>query len=219
MLARSVRAIVFDLDGTLVDSVPTVLACYARTVREFGGPDLSADEVLAGFSIGPARVMLEALIGRPVGTEAVASYEAHLARLVAEVAPYPGVVDTVRTLSGRVRLGVFTAADTSAAEILLGAAGIRSHLGPVLGSDRVARPKPAPDGLLAVLAELGVEPAGAAYVGDGPADTAVARSCGALAVAPAWGHLYEDARDTDLTVRTPAELHRLVHAEADAMRA
>jgi phosphoglycolate phosphatase/AHBA synthesis associated protein len=217
MLARPVRAIVFDLDGTLIDSVPTVLSCYARAVREFGGPDLSADQVLAAFSIGPARVMLETLIGRPVGAEAVASYEAHLARRVADIAPYPGVVDAVRTLSAHVALGVFTAADTSAAEILLEAAGLRGHLGPVVGSDRVARPKPAPDGLVAVLDVLGVEPADAAYVGDGPADTPVARSCGALAVAAAWGHLYEDGRDADVTVRAPSELHGLIGAQADAM--
>jgi phosphoglycolate phosphatase-like HAD superfamily hydrolase len=45
-----------------------------------------------------------------------------------------------------------------------------------------------------------------AYVGDGPADVEVARGCGALAVAAAWGSLYHESHDADVTVRSPVEL-------------
>jgi phosphoglycolate phosphatase-like HAD superfamily hydrolase len=109
-------------------------------------------------------------------------------------------------------LGVFTAADTSAAELLLGATGLRNSLGPVLGGDVAAHPKPSPDGLLAVCELLGIAPGEAAYVGDGPADVEVARACGALAVAAGWGHLYRDDRDADVILRSPQELHLLVRS-------
>jgi HAD superfamily hydrolase (TIGR01549 family) len=206
MRDRPVHAVVFDMDGTLLDSLPVVLECYRKTIAELGGPSLTRDDVLSSFAIGPAAVMLETLIGRPVGPEAVTRYEQHLSAALGSVEPYPGIAATLAPLSEALPLGVFTAADTSAAELLLHATGSRGAIGPVIGADRVARSKPAPDGLLAVCAMLGLPPGSVAYVGDGRSDIHVARACGALAVAVAWGHQYRVDRDADVTVRSPLEL-------------
>jgi phosphoglycolate phosphatase-like HAD superfamily hydrolase len=206
MVDGRVRGVVFDMDGTLLDSLPVVLECYQKTVREFGGPAITPDDVLSSFAIGPATVMLAALIGRPVGSEAVSHYERHLADAVHRIAPYPGIPETLTSLATSLPLGVFTAADTSAAELLLTASGLRDAIGPVIGGDRAARPKPASDGLLAVCAMLDVPPASAAYVGDGPSDVHVARSCGALAVSAGWGHQFREDRDSDVVVQSPSEL-------------
>jgi HAD superfamily hydrolase (TIGR01549 family) len=207
---RDVRAIVFDMDGTLLDSLPVVTECYRNTVVWFGGPELSSEDVIDAFAIGPAAAMLESLIGRPVGPEAVARYEVELAAAVTDVTVYPGVRDALEALAGHLPLGVFTAADTSAAELLLEATGLRSSVGPVIGSDRVEGHKPAPDGLVAVCAVLGIAPHDVAYVGDGAVDIEVAHACGALAVAAGWGHLHREGRGADVSLRRPADLVELL---------
>ena len=61
-------------------------------------------------------------------------------------------------------------------------------------------------GLLAVCACSGCRRTSVAYVGDGPSDVHVARSCGALAVAAGWGHQFREDRDSDVIVRSPVEL-------------
>ena len=78
----------------------------------------------SSFAIGPAAVMLASLIGRPVGRRGGGPLRAPSAGAVDGVAPYAGVAETVATLAVTLPLGVFTAADTSAAEILLAAVGV-----------------------------------------------------------------------------------------------
>src|SRR5947208_16804988 len=127
-----VDAVVFDLDGTLVDSLETVLECYRLAVVELGGPDRDHPEILASFPLGPAAVMLASLIGAPVCPQAVRVYEAHLGARVGAIRPYPGVEAMLLRLAAAPPLGLFTAADTAAAGLTLRAVGLRSHLTAVL---------------------------------------------------------------------------------------
>jgi HAD superfamily hydrolase (TIGR01549 family) len=208
--ARPVAAVVFDVDGTLVDSLDIVVDCYRRIVRELDGSDRSTDEILAAFSIGPARAMLAYVIGRPVGEDAVTRYEALLRDRCDEIRPFPGVADAIARLAETLPLAIFTAADTGAAEITLGATGLRSSFAHVVGADEVRRTKPAPDGLIEAARRLGLGPADVAYVGDSPSDAITARACGAVSVAAGWGHQHHVAPDADLVAGSPADLVALL---------
>jgi len=201
---------VFDMDGTLLDSLEAQIESYRRAILECGGRDRSYGEILDSFALGPAANMLAVLIDRPVGDEAVTRYEAHLRERAKHVRPYARVTSALRELSTRFRLGVFTAADTNAADILLEGTGLRPFFGVVVGADRVARTKPAPDGLLMACEALGARPEEAVYVGDGPSDMAVARACGALGIAAGWGHQFAVDREADAVAETPDELVRLL---------
>jgi len=198
------------MDGTLLDSVAVQLESYRLAIVESGGRDHSHEEILESFTIGPAAMMLEALIERPVGAQAVTRYEAHLRERAVHVQPYGGITAALLELSTRFRLGVFTAADTGAAEMLLAATELRAFFDVVIGGDLAARSKPAPDGLLLACEALDARPPHAAYVGDGPSDMAVARACGALGVAAGWGHQFVADREADVIAATPDELVRLL---------
>ncbi len=210
MPALNLAAVVFDLDGTLLDSLGVQLESYRLAITELGGRYYADHEILDSFVLGPAASMLATLIGRPVGDEAVRRYEAHLREGASRASAYEGIAEVLSTLAPRFRLGVFTAANTSAAELLLEGAGIRGSFEVVVGADLVPHTKPAPDGLILACQTMGVDPRHAAYVGDGPSDMAIARACGALGIAAGWGHQYEAGGGGDLTAASPGQLARLL---------
>ncbi|MCW3815199.1 HAD family hydrolase [Micromonospora sp. DR5-3] len=205
-----VSGIVFDMDGTLIESHAVVPAAYRAAIMDGGGPALSDAEIIAAYPLGPPAALLSHLLGRPATDADLAAYHAHLATLAGQVTVYPGVADVLADVAGRVPVGLFTGASHRAAEILLDRAGLRGHFRVVLGGDEVARPKPHPDGVRLACRLLGLAPRHAAYVGDSPLDLRAARSSGAVAVAAGWGHQYDAAEPADLAAGRPEELLALL---------
>jgi HAD superfamily hydrolase (TIGR01549 family) len=215
--SRAVRAVVWDMDGTLIDSATVVPDAYITAVTRLGGRRLNRAEVIAFYHIGPPRRMLTELLGRACGDDEVAEYHACLRATAAQALPYPGIVDALEALRPRLPLAVFTGADRDAALILLEASGLLPYFERVVGGDEVERQKPAPDGILLACAALGVEPAAAAYVGDSSSDLLAARASGGLAVAASWGHMYSAEtgdHTADVVLTTPRELVTALDAGA-----
>ena len=195
------EAVVFDMDGTLIDSSGVVPAAFTATIEELGGPTLDRDEVIASYVLGPPATIMEHFLGRSVEPSEIDRYHARL-RAEAErrgVQPYPGIPEALEALARPVALGVFTNADLGNVDVLLGAAGLR---------DRFVVPnfKPAADGLLLACERLEVPAARTAYVGDSPQDGETAHHAGALAVAARWGHLMEDVGGFDVVADQPTDL-------------
>ncbi|MEV0804938.1 HAD family hydrolase [Micromonospora sp. NPDC050200] len=204
------HGIVFDMDGTLIESHAVVPAAYRAAVVAGGGPFLSDAEIIAGYSLGPPAALLTHLLGRPATDADLASYHAHLATLAEQVTVYPGVTDVLADVAARVPVGLFTGASHRAAEILLDRAGLRRHFRVVLGGDEVPRPKPHPDGVRLACRMLGLATHRVAYVGDSPLDLRAARSSGAVAVAAGWGHQYDAEELADLAAGRPEDLLSLL---------
>jgi len=202
----AVRAVIWDMDGTLIDSATVVPDAYITAVSRLGGRRFSRAEVIANYHVGPPLMMLTELLGRVCGAEDVEQYYACLRASAAGALPYPGIVETLDALRPRLPMAVFTGADRTAARVLLRASGLLPSFARVVGGDEVERQKPAPDGVLLACAALGVAPAAAAYVGDSPSDLHAARAAGALAVAAAWGHLFQAETEADVVLATPREL-------------
>ncbi|MEU2610070.1 HAD family hydrolase [Micromonospora sp. NPDC007271] len=205
-----VDGIVFDMDGTLIESHAVVPAAYRAAIVDGGGPALSDAEIIAGYSLGPPVALLTHLMGRPATDADLACYHEHLAKLADQVTVYPGMAEVLAELAARVPVGLFTGASHRAAEILLDRVGLLGHFRFILGGDEVPRPKPFPDGVELACRLLGLAPARAAYVGDSPLDLRAARSSGAVAVAAGWGHQYDAEEPADLTAGSPADLRSLL---------
>ncbi len=198
----AVRALVWDMDGTLLDSSVAVPAAFAATLARRGGPAVSAAQVIAAYPLGTAEVIMAHLAGRPVTGSDMDEYYRELGR--AEVAAYGGVAEVLRDLRAVGQpIAVFTGASRRAAGILLAAAGLAADV--LIGGDQVRRPKPAADGLLLAALEIGVPATGLAYIGDSPADIGAARAAGSHGAAAAWGHMYDAAAAADSVLAVPGQ--------------
>ncbi len=180
------RAAVFDLDGTLVETLPDIHAVLAELLAEEGIPPPSIPQVRRMIGDG-ARVLLErALVaaGRSVEEEEIESlyrrflalYERHPCRYSTV---FPGVFPCLDRLRERgVKLGVCTNKPQTASEQLLEAVGLAPYFSSVVGGDRAVPRKPDPAHPAAVLAELGATPDQALMVGDSRNDLLAARRLG-----------------------------------------
>jgi pyrophosphatase PpaX len=197
--------VLFDLDGTLVDSAAVILGSFhyaTETVLQRRFPD---EEILARVG-GTNLAHQMALLDPDHVDELVHVYREHNDPQYSELACFDGVLDVLRQLKaeGR-RLGIVSAKRRPTVERVFRSAGMGEYFDVVVGSDDTDRHKPEPEPVLKALELLDAAPAEAAYVGDSPFDVAAARAAGAFAVAVGWGGIHR-VGDADAFVETPEEL-------------
>jgi phosphoglycolate phosphatase len=141
----AVGTLVWDMDGTLLDSSVAVPAAFAATLARLGAPVPDAARVIAAYSRGTPEAILTYLAGRRLSRTELDQYYRELAGVT--VAPYPGVAEVLGALRDRRRpIAVLTGASRRAAGLLLASAGLDVDV--LVGGDGVRRQQPAGDGLL-----------------------------------------------------------------------
>jgi len=197
--------VLFDLDGTLVDSAAVILASFhhaTETVLQRRFPD---EQILAQVGGTNLETQMARLDPDRVD-ELVQVYRAHNDPSYDGLACFDGVVGVLAHLHGEGRrLGVVSAKRRPTVERVFEGAGIGGYFDVIVGSDATERHKPDPEPLLFALAQLGATPRDAAYVGDSPFDMEAARAAGVFAVAVAWGGIHR-VEDADVLVESPEEL-------------
>jgi pyrophosphatase PpaX len=211
---RRFSTFLFDLDGTLIDSIELILTSYRHTLREHRR-EVPPDEVwLAGVGT-PLRSQLRRFSDDAEEIEAmVATYQAHnLAHHDALVRDYPGVRDMVRALRARgVRLGVVTSKRRPGTLLGLKKGGFDGLFDVLVTADDVERHKPHPEPVERALEQLGVKPSDAVFVGDSPHDMAAGNGAGVATAAVLWGPFLRSAleqHDPDFWIGDPRELTEL----------
>jgi len=208
-LVRS-PVVLFDLDGTVIDSGAIILASMRHATREVLGFDYSDAELLQAVG-GPGLEAQMAVFAPERVDELVRAYRAHNEPLHAELEACPGMEDALGRLKaeGR-RLGLVTAKLRATVELAFARLPLGHLFDTVVGGDETQRHKPDPEPLLLAAGRMGVEPAETAYVGDSPFDMRAARAAGMRAIAVTWGRIHDrtrlEAEAPDAIVDTAEEL-------------
>ncbi|MGQ0702435.1 MAG: HAD-IA family hydrolase [Gemmatimonadales bacterium] len=207
--------VLFDLDGTLIDSIRLILDSYHHTVAAHGLPPASDADWLAGLGT-PLWVQFRRCTDDAQEIERlVATYrEYNLANHDAMVTAYPGVVEMVCAIrEAGLRTGVVTSKTRLGALRGLRHVGIEHAIELVIGADEVANPKPHPEPIQVALSRLAEPAARAIYIGDSIHDMASGRAAGVATGAALWGpfareHL--EASSPDHWLAAPGDVLRLL---------
>jgi phosphoglycolate phosphatase len=195
--------LVFDLDGTLIDSVPDLTDALNRVLREHGHPSLSRAEVAPMVGDGVPALVARAFAARggsAAESEAalpryIALYEASATNLTR---PYPGVRDTLALLRRRgYRNAVCTNKLQQASMTVLAGLDLAPLFDGVAGGDRYPVRKPDPGHLLQLISELGGTPERAVMIGDSENDAAVAHAARVPLVMMRYGYARVDPATLD----------------------
>jgi len=208
------EAVLFDLDGTLLDSMELIRRSYWHALLVHRRSEPRREEWLEGIG-RPLRWQFARIARDAAEVEAMlATYRAYnLAHHDASVAAFPGAVEAVRALAARgLKLGVVTSKLRHGALRGLARGGFDGLFGALVAADDVEQHKPHPAPVAKALRELGVAAERALMVGDSPHDLAAGRAAGTRTAAVAWGPFPEaELRATrpDLWLDEPGAIARL----------
>jgi phosphoglycolate phosphatase len=174
--------LVFDLDGTLVDSRRDIAESANELLASLGAPPLDHDEVVRMVGEGARLLVTRVLAAAGADLDLEAAYARFSAiydrRLADHTRPYPGVVAGLERLADRFTLAVLTNKPQHHTDRLLEALDLRRYFIQALGGDTVHGRKPDPAGLTSLVAAAGAVPQGALLLGDSWVDAATARRGG-----------------------------------------
>ncbi len=193
-----IEAVVFDWDGTLVDSKRALLASFQETTQEvLGAPfPTEPEDVERIVQVRGQEAFEEIAAGDRALYERIERvfHRVYVEQMEA-IEPFPGVLETIAALrAAGHRIGVATSKSRARLDLEAERTGIGELLDVSISGDEVKLAKPDPESVAEAIRRLGADPAASLYVGDGPNDVRAARGAGAIAVAVSFGFHPEEAR-------------------------
>ena len=181
-----VRALIFDLDGTLIDSKLDLIHSVNAMLREMGRPELETETISGYIGHGAPQLVARAMSGKATEEELkralqffLGYYEEHK---MDNTRAYPGVAETLGRLK-KLPLAVLTNKPQRISVRILGSLGLAEYFRAIYGGNSFESKKPDPYGARRILSEFGVAAEEAAIVGDSEVDVQTARNAGTLAAA------------------------------------
>jgi len=186
--------VLFDLDGTVVDSGAIILASMRHAAKEVLGIEPPDEELMAAVGGPGLEAQMRALAPDRV-EELVTVYRAHNEPLHDGLVSCDGIDDVlVHLKDGGRRLGIVTAKRRATVDLAFATVPLGHLFEAVVGGDETARHKPSPEPLLLAAERMEADPRECAYVGDSPFDIRAAKAAGMHAVAVTWGGIHERAK-------------------------
>lgn len=187
----AVDLVIFDLDGTLIDSSADIAWCANKTLKSFGYPERGVEEIKKDIGWGVKNLLERLMPGEPpekIGEGRLKFLEFYGGRLVVDTYVYPGVVETISHLrSMDKKLSVVTNKPAGLSDEILKILGLRDVFTSVVGGDSYPNRKPHPEPVEAAIKAAGVMPEKTAVVGDSPIDCDAGKAAGTFTVGVTWG--------------------------------
>ena len=215
---KKIRAVVFDLDGTLLDTLEDLTASTNAALEQNGMPVRTLDEVRSFVGNGIGNLIARAVPNQgkehPQFKAALDAFVAHYAEHSRDnTRPYDGIMEALDALEAKgIKLAIVSnKVDFAVKE--LSALYFGKRMLAAIGDDPSRRRKPAPDSVFTALEHMGVQPEEAVYVGDSDVDVFTAHNAGLPCCAVTWGFRSEESlidAGADLIAHTPEEMMNLI---------
>ena len=181
-----IETILFDLDGTLIDTNELIIASFTHTVEKFGDRPYTREEILD--FIGPPLVDSLTLVNPNKIDDMVTAYREHnYANHEKYVKAYPDVVETIKKLKAKgYKMGIVTTKIHHTAELGLKIAGMEGIFDVIIGLDDVENAKPHPEPVLTAIDQLKANPMTTLMVGDNYHDIEAGQNAGVQTAGVAW---------------------------------
>ncbi|MDD2272864.1 MAG: HAD-IA family hydrolase [Desulfuromonadaceae bacterium] len=210
-----IRAVLFDLDGTLVDSLGDLTDAVNHIRSAFSHPPLTAAAVRLKIGKGARNLVQQTLPGA-MGADIEQALDMFLEFNRLHIADksrlYPGITETLRELAARnIKLAVISNKNEDLSTLILEHLGVRPLFESISGGDTFPERKPSPLPLLKVAAELRLPPYECVMVGDSCNDIQAAKRANITSIACTWGYGNAEELDgADIFARSPQELLALI---------
>ena len=203
MMQTSIACVLFDLDGTLIDTAPDFVVVMGSLLREYGRPEISESRVRQTVSDG-ARTLVKLGFAIDESDPGFGERRQRLLDLYGEqlaatqAALYPGLAELLDRLEAEeIPWGIVTNKPERYSTLLLLRLGLLERCGVLICPEHVSATKPSPESILLACDKLGAEPERTVYIGDHLRDMQAAKNADVIAVAAAWGYLSADSRAED----------------------
>jgi phosphoglycolate phosphatase len=182
------KAVGFDLDGTLIDSTDSIVSSFLHTFRTLGRAEPTREAIVGTISV-PLEDQFRLLADLDVVQAAAVFREHYVREAPAATVVLPGVRDALQVLQeAGIAIGIATSKRRSSAEVLLEHLGIAHYFACCIGPEDVARAKPDPEPIRALMTRMDVAPAEFVYIGDTRLDVQAAQAAGVRCWAVTTGY-------------------------------
>lgn len=203
--------LVFDCDGTLVDSLGAALESFNYALNYIGERPHTVDEIKKYFGAGADRIFTQLLGDEKKGLAAFDAYVDHQSELALKMKLHEGIRELLETAaSAGVPMGVVTGRHARDMEVVLRPHKISDYFQVLIADSHLPYSKPAPDGILLAAKKMNLDPKNICYVGDSVMDIKAAHAAGSTAIAALWDTLAKEdamrAENPKYMAKTPSEV-------------
>lgn len=183
------KGIVFDLDGTLIHSLPVTLDGFNFAIETLGEKKRSYTEIMSHFGLGEDKIF-EKILGPHKAVEAYDIFKKYTQDHLPQIALHNEVSELLELIkTHRIPTSIVTGRSWQTTEVILKHHGLLDSFISIIAHDHVTRPKPSPEGIHLALDQMKLQPHEICYVGDSAVDILASHSAGAHSIAALWDDL------------------------------